>query len=180
MSNTAGYGGTPTGSIQFVVNGSNYGSPVTLSGSTAQLSDTFSAAGTYSVTAIFSPSSGNLVTSTGTLSGGQTVNSTNVTSQTSYTLTGTTYNPGTGNFYQNITITNTGATAILGPIVIDLTNLTAGVTLVSASGSYQGNPYLTASTTALGGASATIQLVFHKPSLGVIDSFTPIVYSGLL
>ena len=140
--------GTPLGSVQFYVNGSPFGSPVPLSGGTAtSSSDTFMTTGMNSVYAIFEPSNGNYATSTSaTLT--QTVNSsapapTNVTSQTSYTLSGTTYNPGTGNFYQNITVKNIGATPIQGPIEIDLTDLTAGVTLVNASGSYQGSPYIT-------------------------------------
>jgi hypothetical protein len=66
--------GTPPGTVQFTVDGSNFGSPVTLSGSTASsMATTTLAVGNHVVTAVYS-GGGSFLPSTGTLSGGQTVN----------------------------------------------------------------------------------------------------------
>jgi YVTN family beta-propeller protein len=47
--------GTPTGQLQFTVDGVNYGSPVTLAGGIATINDAFSMAGSYSIGAIYIP-----------------------------------------------------------------------------------------------------------------------------
>jgi large repetitive protein len=47
--------GTPTGELQFTVDGVNYGSPVTLAGGIATINDAFSIAGSYSIGAIYIP-----------------------------------------------------------------------------------------------------------------------------
>jgi hypothetical protein len=66
--------GTPTGTVQFNVDGSAFGSPVTLaSGSATSGSISTLAVGTHSVTAVYSGGS-NFLGSTGTLSGGEIVN----------------------------------------------------------------------------------------------------------
>ena len=65
--------GTPTGTVQFVVDGTNFGSPVTLSGGTAtSASTTTLAAGNHTVTANYSGDT-NFTSSSGSLSGGQVV-----------------------------------------------------------------------------------------------------------
>ncbi|HVM46634.1 MAG TPA: Ig-like domain repeat protein, partial [Candidatus Acidoferrum sp.] len=69
-----GSGGPPTGTVQFQIDGVNLGSPVTLSGGTATSAATSTVTvGTHGVTAIYSGDS-TFASSTGTLSGGQTVN----------------------------------------------------------------------------------------------------------
>jgi hypothetical protein len=65
--------GTPTGTVQFQIDGSNFGNPVTLSGGSATISTGSLAAGSHTVSAIYSGDS-NFASSTGTLSGGQSVN----------------------------------------------------------------------------------------------------------
>jgi hypothetical protein len=66
-------GNSPTGTVQFYVDGSAFGSAVTLSGGTATSSNTTSlSVGTHTVTATYSGDSANLGSS-GTLSGGQVV-----------------------------------------------------------------------------------------------------------
>jgi len=65
--------GTPTGTVQFQIDGTNFGSPISLtngSASTAAISNL--AVGNHSVTAVYSGDS-NFATSTGELFGGQTV-----------------------------------------------------------------------------------------------------------
>ena len=65
---------TASGTVQFKIDGSNFGSPVTLSGSSASSASTTTlSVGSHTITAVYSGDS-NYNTSTGTLSGGQTVN----------------------------------------------------------------------------------------------------------
>jgi hypothetical protein len=96
---TAGTG-TPTGTVQFNIDGSAFGSPVTLvsgwatSGSIATLT-----MGTHTVTAVYSGDS-NFPVSTGTLSGGQIVGS-----ATTGTVVTSSLNPST--FGQGVTLTAT-------------------------------------------------------------------------
>jgi large repetitive protein len=66
-------GNSPTGTVQFNVDGSAFGSPVTLSGGSATSGSTTTlTVGTHTVTAVYSGDSANHG-STGTLSGGQVV-----------------------------------------------------------------------------------------------------------
>ncbi|MGB0050159.1 MAG: Ig-like domain repeat protein, partial [Terriglobales bacterium] len=68
-------GNSPTGTVQFTVDGSNLGSPVALSsGSATSVTTSTLAVGTHTVTAMYSGDSNNSF-STGTLSGGQVVGS---------------------------------------------------------------------------------------------------------
>ena len=71
--------GTPTGTVQFSVDGSNYGSTVTLSNGTAQMSDAL-ASGSHTIVAAYSGSSTFAVSTSSTLT--QTVNSTSKTNPT--------------------------------------------------------------------------------------------------
>ena len=69
--------GTPTGSVQFMIDGSDYGDPVTLGdGGTAIISDAaLDASGSpHSVSAVYTNLDGNYAGGTGTLIGGQVVN----------------------------------------------------------------------------------------------------------
>jgi hypothetical protein len=94
---------TPTGSVQFNLDGSNLGSPVALNaGGVATLATSSLAAGAHSVTAVYGGDS-NFNTSSGALSGGQAVGSVFEFSQTNYTVAER------GGFVQ-ITVTRTGVT----------------------------------------------------------------------
>lgn len=72
-------GATPTGSVQFVVDGVNFGSPMPISGGGNSATTTMSLASLnvngspHSVKAIYSNGDGNFMGSNGSLSGGQTV-----------------------------------------------------------------------------------------------------------
>ena len=62
--------GTPTGTIQFAVDGTNYGSALTMSGGSASLTTTptYLTAGTHTITAVYSPdSTSNFTISKGSL-----------------------------------------------------------------------------------------------------------------
>ncbi len=73
--NVTSSGGTPTGTVQFNVDGIAFGSPVTLtSGSATSTSTSTLAVGTHSVTATYSGATG-YAGSGGSLSGGEVVNS---------------------------------------------------------------------------------------------------------
>ena len=68
--------GTPTGTVQFVIDGANFGSPVTLSGGSAQINTSGLTVAGHTVQAIYSGGPG-YSGSNGSLSGGQTVNKAN-------------------------------------------------------------------------------------------------------
>src|SRR5262249_4094300 len=61
VSNTSGTGPIPTGKVQFVIDGTNFGSPVTLdtSGQAVSASLTFLTAASHSIQAVYSNSDGN-------------------------------------------------------------------------------------------------------------------------
>ncbi len=95
-------GNSPTGTVQFVVNSANFGSPVTLSGGSATTSSSSSlSVGTHTVTATYSGDAGN-AGSTGTLTGGQVVN------QASQTITFTTPPPPSAAYNSSFTVAATG------------------------------------------------------------------------
>jgi large repetitive protein len=79
VTNTSGSGGAPTGTVQFVVDGTNSGSPVALTlgdtSSTAQIQlSNLTAGSAHTIAANYLNSDGDFADSNGTLSGGQTVN----------------------------------------------------------------------------------------------------------
>ena len=69
--------GTPTGTVQFVVDGSNFGSPVPLAGGQASISTASLPAGSHTVSALYTSDSPSFTGSSGSLAGGQTVNKAN-------------------------------------------------------------------------------------------------------
>jgi hypothetical protein len=103
----------------------------------------------------------------------------NVTGQVSVTSSGLVYSHLTRTFSGTVEVKNTSGQSIAGPIEIVLTNLTAGVTLVNATGTFVGNPYITvfASGSLAAGQSANVAVRFSDPSNALIH-FTPVVYSG--
>ncbi|HEY6351141.1 MAG TPA: kelch repeat-containing protein, partial [Candidatus Angelobacter sp.] len=84
---SAGSTAQPTGAVQFVVDGVNFGSPVTLTGAssnsstaTSQATTTLSIGGSpHTVTANYVNADGNFTNSSNSLSGGQVVNQANTT-----------------------------------------------------------------------------------------------------
>jgi hypothetical protein len=51
----------------------------------------------------------------------------------------------TGKWVGSLTLTNTSGAALQGPLQVELVGLVAGATLVNASGSHNGAPYITRS-----------------------------------
>ncbi len=103
----------------------------------------------------------------------------NVSNQVSVTTSGFLYNRVARTYNGTMTVTNTSASPIAGPIDVVLTVLTAGVTLANSNGSFNGDPYLVApGVTILNpGQSATLTLTLSNPGNVRID-FTPVTYSG--
>lgn len=90
---------TPTGSVQFQIDGVNAGSPVALSGGTAQIGRSNLSIGNHTVSAVYSPGAG-FTGSTGTLTGGQTVAKAD-------SSTAVTSSPDPSVYGQNVTLTAT-------------------------------------------------------------------------
>ena len=137
VSNASGTGVTPTGSVQFIVDGLNFGSPVALTGGTATSAPTsaLTASGSpHTVTANYVNSDGNFSNSNGTLAGGQTVQKANTS-----TAVSSSQNPST--FGQSVTFTatvsNASGTGVTptGSVqfVVDGSNLGSAVVLSGGS-----------------------------------------------
>jgi hypothetical protein len=100
-------------------------------------------------------------------------------SQVAATASGLAYSRVSRTFNGTVTIRNISSSAISGPLQILLMGLTAGVTLVNATGDLSGTPYLTLPTAAslASGQSVTVSVQFKNPSYATIN-FTPVIYSG--
>jgi hypothetical protein len=99
----------------------------------------------------------------------------------STTASGLLYSRVTRQFTGTVTIQNISAASVSGPLEIGFTNLPSGVTLVNATGTFSGSPYILApSISALApGQSATVSVQFSDPSMTAI-TFAPVIYSGRL
>ncbi len=109
-----------------------------------------------------------------------------VTSRVNIALGGLRVNRATHQVAQTVTITNTGSSTIAGAISFVLDNLTAGVTLVGATGTTHqvgtaGSPYIDVLPAGMQlgvGQSITVNLVFSDPGL-VSFTYKPRVLAGL-
>ena len=87
-------------------------------------------------------------------------------------------NRATGLWSETLTVTNTTASAINGPVQVVLSALSANATMVNNTGTRNGSPYITVSAgTIAPGASVNVTLTFANPTNGFIN-FTPIAFSG--
>ncbi len=94
------------------------------------------------------------------------------------TQSGFVYNRATQLWLGTLTVTNSNVTPVLGPVQVELTNITAGVTMMNSSGTKGGNPYITVTAGPMAaGASAGVVIQFKNPSSGYI-TYTPVTYSG--
>jgi hypothetical protein len=78
-----------------------------------------------------------------------------------------------------VTLTNTGSASVNGPFQILFTGLPANVTLVNATGTLSGTPYITVSAPAslAPGQSVVVNVQFTDPSNATIH-FTPVIQEG--
>lgn len=89
------------------------------------------------------------------------------------------YNRATARWSGSVTLTNTGGTPLNGPFQLQFDGLVAGATLVGASGTHDGAPYLTLSQTSLApGASITVPTSFGKTGGGGVTYASIKIYSG--
>ena len=100
-------------------------------------------------------------------------------SQVSVVASGLAYSRVSQTFNGTVTLTNISGTAITGPLQILFFGVPANVTLMNATSSLSGTPYLTvpAVTSLAPGQSATVSVQFKNPSNAAINS-TPVIYSG--
>ena len=76
-----------------------------------------------------------------------------------------------------VTLTNNTASTLASPIQLLFTNLPAGVTVISPSGTLAGSAYLTQASSLAPGASMTITTRFNNPARGAV-TYTPVILSG--
>ena len=94
---------------------------------------------------------------------------------TQVTRSGFTYDRRSGKMVQQITVTNNGATPLVGPIAVAFDNLSATTTLSNASGTTAngvplGSPYISLTGADLApGASVSAVLQFTRPANGGIS-----------
>jgi hypothetical protein len=91
------------------------------------------------------------------------------------TQQGATLNRATGKYVGGVTVTNTGSTALTGPLWLALNGLTAGVTLDNANGSTGGAAYVQVAGPLNPGATVTVPLTFTNPNRVAIG-YVPALY----
>ena len=99
-----------------------------------------------------------------------------VSSRVSVTTNGFVRNRATGLWTATMTVTNTSAQAIVGPVDVIISNLTAGDTMTNSTGvtGAPPQPYIRVSNGNINaGASVQVQITFTNPTNGFI-SFTPV------
>ena len=153
----------PTGTVQFSVDGTNVGGPVTLSGGTATFAISTLAVGLHTVTAVYTPDTGNITGSNGSI--GQRVGALATSTTTlsvapatvmygdTATLTAVvspSFATGTVSFYEGATLLGSASLDSTGTAVLPISTLNAGVHTITAT--YNGDPGVPAST------SNTVQL----------------------
>ena len=102
---------------------------------------------------------------------------TDISSSVKAKTSGFLYSRVTNKFSGTLTLTNSGATALSGPFVAWFNNLTAGVTLDTASGIYNGYPHADLAAALDPGQSLTLPLTFTNPAKALI-TFTPVTYQA--
>ncbi|MEO8130909.1 MAG: nuclease, partial [Bryobacteraceae bacterium] len=104
-------------------------------------------------------------------------NAVDVTGQVAVVQSGLAYTLRRELYVGIITVTNTGSQTIASPLQVVLHGLPAGVTLVNATGSFGGNPYVTANTSLTPGQSVSLLVRYRNPG-NVVITTNPKIYSG--
>ncbi|WP_338758433.1 ExeM/NucH family extracellular endonuclease [Massilia sp. METH4] len=100
-----------------------------------------------------------------------------VTASVQVNATGLSYNRVTQLFSGSVTLVNRSATALAGPLALQLNGLPAGVTVVNATGTHMGSPYIRVASGLAPGASVTVPLTLRNPAK-VNATYTATIYSG--
>jgi hypothetical protein len=95
------------------------------------------------------------------------------------TSSGLAYSRVTQTFDGTVELTNVGSSAIAGPIQVVMNSLTSGVTLVNATGTFGGFPFVTVPgvNSLTPGQSVTVSVQFKNPA-GAAIHFAALPYSG--
>jgi hypothetical protein len=179
-----GAGSTP-GSIQFAIDGTNFGSPVAVSAGVASSPATTTlASGNHTVTATYTPNGPNLTGSSGTLAGGQTVNAAATTTAVASSVNPSTFGQGVS---FTATLTSSGGTPT-GSVqfAVDGTNSGAPVTLVNGSATLAaittlaaGNHPVTATYSPTGSFSASSGTLSGGQNVNVASTTTAVSSSSV-
>ncbi len=175
--------GTPTGTVTFLDGGNpiTCTAPGTLSGGVATCTTSALAPGSQTITTSYG-GDGNFTGSAGSLIGNPEVitqANANVGSSVSVTSTGLSYNKIKQQGTETVTVKNTSAQTISGPLELVL-GLSAGATAVNNTGTFNANPYWTVTAGSLApGASAQVTVTLGYAS-GTTVSTSSSVYSGSL
>jgi hypothetical protein len=99
--------------------------------------------------------------------------------QIKVTSSGLAYSRVTKTFNGTVVITNIGTIAIPGPIQVVMNSLTPGVTLVNATSTFGGFPFVTVPgvNSLTSGQSVTVSIQFKNQTAAAIH-FVPLAYSG--
>jgi uncharacterized protein len=100
-----------------------------------------------------------------------------VTGQVQVSRSGLVLNRLTGKFSGTISVKNTSASAIAGPVQVQLRNLPAGVSLDKAAGTEAGAPYVTAVGPIAPGATLLVPITLSNPARATV-TYDVRVYSG--
>ena len=151
----------------------------------ATVSVVFATAGPFTATASFFNPGGFFADPTGALPPIADTASAQVTvaqvPQATITVTtsGLAYSRVSQTYVGTVTLKNTGSSSVSGPFQILFTGLSANATLVNATGTLAGTPYITVSAppSLAPGQSVVVNVQFANPSNAVIH-FTPLVQEG--
>ena len=91
--------------------------------------------------------------------------------------TGLGFNRVTQLFTGSVTLVNRSTAALAGPLSLQLDGLPAGVTVVNATGTHDGAPYIRVAGGLAPGASVTMPLILRNPAK-VNATYTAKIYSG--
>jgi hypothetical protein len=189
----------PTGTVQFSIDGANVGGPVTLNSGTATYTISTLAVGLHTVVALYTPDTGNLTGSSGSI--GQRVGSLTTSTTTLSVAPGTvmygapatliaavtpSFATGTVSFYEGSTLLGTASLDSAAMAVLPISTLNAGVHNITAK--YNGDPGVPASIsntvqltvtqrTAPGGGPA-ISVTVNDAARTATQSNPPFTYSA--
>jgi hypothetical protein len=172
-----------SGTVQFTLDGGP-SNTTPLTGGHSTISITLPSTGPHTLNVIslanpnFNASTAAPVTITGTAAGPILLTPSDV----SITASGLLYSRVTQTFNGTVTIKNVRAngTAISIPVQLLVTALPSGVTLANATGTFNGNSFITfpSVTSLASGQSATVGVQFKNEFPSTKITFTPLIYSG--
>jgi hypothetical protein len=170
--------GFPTGTVSFFdgANPITCTAPGTLASGVATCTTSSLPVASHTITTSYG-GDGNFIGSAGSLIGNPEVIAANVSSSVSVTSNGLSYNKIKQQGTETVTVKNTSAKTISGPVELVL-GLSAGVTAVNNAGTFNGNPYWTVTAGSIApGASAQVTVTLGYTS-GTTVSTSSSVYSG--